>query len=75
MFICIFIFIFLAKQILEQQIVNWYFGKVFIESVMVLFLLYFCTNIVCKDENICGFPKSKATYGVAATVVRVLGSR
>ena len=56
----------LSKQVLEQQIVNRYIGKVFIENVMGLFLLYFCTHIVYMVRDICGFLISKTTYGVWA---------
>jgi hypothetical protein len=77
--ICIFrftsLFLLLTKQILEQQIVNWYFGKVFIENVMRLVLLYFCTHTVYRVGSICGFSISKTTYGGVDTVVKVLGSR
>lgn len=65
----------LVKQALEQQIVNWYFGKVFIENVMGLFLLSFCTHIVYMVGNICGFLISKTTCGGVGTMVGVLGSR
>lgn len=65
----------LAKQALEQQIVNWYFGKVFIENVIGLFLLYFCTHLIYVVGNLCGFLISKTTYRGVGTRVRVLGSR
>lgn len=63
----------LAKQVLEQQTVNWYFGKVFAENVMGLFLLYFCTHVVYTVGNICGFLISKSTYGGVGMVVKSWG--
>lgn len=64
----------LSNQVMEQQTVSWYFGRVFIENVMGLFLLYFCTHIVYMVGNMCGFLISKTTYRGVGTMVRVVGS-
>ena len=61
----------LAKQVLEQQTVNWYFRTVFIENVMGLFLLYFYTHVVYTVGNACSFLISKTTYRGVGIVVKI----
>lgn len=74
-YLYIFIFISLTKQALEQQIVNWYFGKVFIEDVMGLFLLYFCIRICIYSWEYMWLSNFKNHLWGVGTMVRVLGSR
>lgn len=61
----------LAKQVLEQQTVNWYFRTVFTKNVMGLFLLYFYTHIVYTVGNACSFLISKTTYRGVGMVVKI----
>lgn len=64
-------FMSLAKQVLEQQTVNWYFRTAFIENAVGLFLLYFYTHVEYMVGNTCSFLISETTYRGVGMVVKI----